>query len=138
MSVSVAFQDLIIARLKASTDVVNIVGDGIYDGVPSTAQHPYISLGASDLRTDDADCIKAREETIQIDCWTRSKGRIWPCRELVDAVVRALDDDLQDEDDMTEGALVSLSVELSRAFMEPDNETGHGVVQVTGLIDEGV
>ena len=134
MSISVAFQDFIIATLKADPAVSALVADRIYDEPPSTRTFPYISLGPTDFVTDDADCIDAREETIQIDCWTRANGRKWPCKQIVDAVVNALRDETGE---LAEGALVSLNIELSRVMDDPDGITAHGIVQVTGLIDEG-
>lgn len=135
MSVSVSFQELIIATLKADPAVSSLVGTRVYDGPPKNPTFPYISLGAMDFRTDDADCIVAREETIQIDCWTRNNGRKWPCKQIVDAVVNAM---REQSETLSDGVLVGLSIELIRVMNDPDGITVHGVVQVTGLIDEGV
>jgi len=133
MSVSVALQDLIIFTLKADPKVSALVGDRVYDGPPEKPTFPYISMGASDFRTDDAECINSREETIQIDCWVRRNGRKWPCKEIVDAIVGAL---RNVTGELSNGTLVSLNIELSRILDDPDGITTHGVVQVTGLIDE--
>lgn len=133
MSVSVSFQDLIISTLKADAKVSSLVADRVYDGPPEKPTFPYISMGASDFRTDDAECINSREETIQIDCWVRKNGRKWPCKEVVDAIVGAL---RNVTGELSNGTLVGLNIELSRVLDDPDGITVHGVVQVTGLIDE--
>ncbi|MDR6432028.1 DUF3168 domain-containing protein [Brucella pseudogrignonensis] len=133
MSVSVALQDLIISTLKADPKVSALVADRVYDGPPEKPTFPYISMGASDFRTDDADCINSREETIQIDCWVRRNGRKWPCKEIVDAIVGAL---RNVTGELSNGTLVGLNIELSRVLDDPDGITTHGVVQVTGFIDE--
>lgn len=133
MSVSVSFQDLIISTLKANLKVSALVADRVYDGPPSKREFPYISLGAGDFSTDDAECINGREETIQLDCWVRANGRKWPCKQLIDAVVntvRAL------EGELSGGYLLGTRIEIARTFDDPDGITIQGVVQVTGLIDE--
>ncbi|MBP2459590.1 MULTISPECIES: DUF3168 domain-containing protein [unclassified Rhizobium] len=133
MSVSVAFQDVILRLLKESAAVQAIVGDRIYDGVPDDAVFPYISFGPSDYNPDDADCIDGREEAIQLDCWSRDDGLKWPCKQLVDAVKSALHDH---DDELTSGALVQMRVTLARVLDDPDRITAHGVVQVTATIEE--
>lgn len=133
MSVSVALQDLIISTLKADPKVSALVGDRIYDGPPKDAEFPYISMGPDSFSTEDADCIDMREQTVQIDCWTRKNGRKWPCKQLVDAVVssvRHLDGDL------SQGALVEVRVDLARIIDDPDGITAHGIVQVTAIIED--
>lgn len=133
MSVSVAFQDVILRLLEESAAVQAIVGDRIYDGVPDDAVFPYISIGPSDYNPDDADCIDGREETIQLDCWSRDDGLKWPCKQLVDAVKSTLHDH---DDELTSGALVQMRVTLARVLDDPDRITAHGVVQVTATIEE--
>jgi hypothetical protein len=133
MSVSVSFQDLVLACLLANEAVTDIVGDRIVDGDDENLEFPNITFGTSDFFPDDADCIRGREETLQIDCWTRDAGKKWPCRKLVDAVKNALHDA---EGDLTEGALVLMRVDLARVFSDPDGITTHGVVQVTAVIEE--
>jgi hypothetical protein len=133
MSVSVAFQDVVLSLLEADGAVLAIVDDRIYDGAPDDAAFPYISFGPSDSNSVDADCIDGREETIQLDCWTRDDGRKWPCKQLVDAVKTAL----HDQDATLEfGALVQMRVTLNRIIDDPDGLTTHGVVQVTAIIEE--
>lgn len=133
MSVSVSFQDLVLALLGSDTAVTSIVGDRIVDGNSDDLAYPNITFGPSDYTPDDADCINGREETLQIDCWTRQDGKKWPCRQLVDAVKAALHDA---EGDLSAGALVQMRVVLVRVLDDPDGITTHGVVQVTGLIEE--
>jgi len=133
MSVSVSFQDLVLARLEASAAVTAIVDDRIVDGNYDGLAYPNITFGASDFTPDDADCIRGREETLQLDCWTREGGKKWPCRKLVDAVKTALHDA---DGVLSTGALVLMRVDLVRVFDDPDGITTHGVVQVTGIIEE--
>lgn len=132
MSVSVSFQDLIISTLKADPKVSALVADRVYDGPPEKPTFPYISMGASDFRTDDAECINSREETIQIDCWTRRNGRKWPCKEIVDAIVSAL---RHLDGDLTDGALIDSEIRIARVTDDPDGITAHGIVQLTAVLE---
>ena len=133
MSVSVSFQDFVLSKLNASTTVTGLVDNRIYDGPPASPVFPYISLGSTDFRPDDAECIASRQETLQIDCWTRKNGRKWPCKEIVDAVVSAL---RNQEGELSDGYLVEVNIDLARVMGDPDGITVHGLVQCTGLIDE--
>ncbi|KAB0538472.1 hypothetical protein HNQ68_002298 [Pseudochrobactrum saccharolyticum] len=133
MSVSVSLQDVILNKLQADQAIVALVGSRIYDGVPENAEFPYISFGATDYSPDDADCIAGRHETIQLDCWSRDQGRKWPCKALADAVKKALHDI---DADMSNGALVSMTVTLVRVIDDPDGITAHGIVQVTAIIED--
>jgi hypothetical protein len=133
MSTSVALQDLILAKLQADVGVKAIVADRIVDGPDDSTLFPYVSFGPMDFISDDADCIDAREETVQLDCWSRDQNRKWPCKQLVDAVKSALH---EEEGELTAGALVQMRVTLIRVFDDPDGLTTHGVVQVTATIEE--
>lgn len=133
MSVSLALHHFIIDQLKTNADVAALVRDRIWDSPPNKPEFPYITLGAIDTVRDDADCIRSRDETVQIDIWVREGGRKWPCKEIVDAVVDAL---LDVEGELQKGALVSLNIGVVRVLDDPDGITVHGVVQVTALIEE--
>lgn len=132
MSVSVALQDFIIAQLLAAPDVTALVGTRIWDRPPVNPEFPYIALGATDFTLDDADCIDMREETVQIDCWSRDNGKKWPCKQIVDAIVKAL---RHPEGDLTTGALVDGSIDIARLLDDPDGISVHGIVQFTALIE---
>jgi hypothetical protein len=136
MSASVDFQDVLLKILQENAGVQAIVASRVFDGVPSDAVFPYISFGASDFRPADADCLRGRDETVQIDCWSRDKGRKWPCKALVDAVVDAVHDLVDDEEFAAERGVFGVRVEMARVFMEADNLTAHGVVQITASIEE--
>jgi len=133
MSPSVEFQDVVRSLLEARAAVTAIIGNRIYDRMPSDGDYPCITFGPSDFTPDDVECISGRRETLQLDCWTQAEGRLWPCRELADAVRKALH--LVDAN-MTVNALVSLRVGSARVFGDPDGVTAHGVVPVIGRIEE--
>lgn len=132
-SPSVEFQTLIGDLLKADVAVAAIVEARVYDGMPSDGAYPCITFGPSDYADDDSECITGRRETLQLDCWVQANGRLWPARELADAVKAALH---EVEAEMIVNALVSIRIEQVRVFRDPDGITGHAVVQVTGIIEE--
>lgn len=135
MSASGELQDLIQSTLRADAGVSAIVGARVYDVAPAepSRTYPDITFGSSDLTPEDAECITGREETIQLDCWTRDHGRLKSCRALVDAVKAALHEaDLS----LSVNALVFIRVVLVRVMRDADGLTGHGVVQVTASVEE--
>jgi hypothetical protein len=135
MSVSVSLQDLVLALLKGAQAVSDMVDDRIIDGPDEDTAFPFISFGPDDAVRDDAECIPGRRQTMQLDCWSRDQGKLWPCKRLVDAVVGALH---EAEGDLSVGALVSLRVALAQTFLDSDGKTAHGVVQVTATVEEPV
>lgn len=134
MSESSDLQQVIFDLLVADAGVGAIVGDRIYDGVLPEALHPYISFGASDFYTDDADCIPGTVETVQLDVWFRDGGRKSTCKDAVRVVRKALHETAAE---MGAGAIVEMRVGICQVMDDPDPLTAHGVVQVTALIEDG-
>ena len=124
MSVSAAIQRLIIAKLKAAP---SLSGVSLHDYRPPKDGYPAITLGPSDAVLDEAECLRLRTETVQVDCWTRDEHGTRSVRELADKVAAALH---RAEGELSTGALVQMRVIGTRAFRDPDGETGHGVVTV--------
>ena len=133
MSPSRELQTLILDTLVADAAVGALVGDRIYDRMPSDGDYPCITFGPSDFVPDDFECITGRLETVQLDCWARSQGRLWPAREIADAVKAALHEaDLA----LTVNALIRIEVTGVRVMGDPDGVTAHGVVTVSASIEE--
>lgn len=130
-SPSVDLQDAILAILKADSDVNAIVSGRIYDGRPKDGGFPCITLGPSDSIPNDYQCIDGEEISMQLDCWVREGGRIWPARDLADKVKAALH---EVDYDLAEHALVTMRAS-ARAFLDADQLTGHGVVSVSASIE---
>lgn len=132
MSISVSLANFVIASLKSDPVVASLVNSRIWDHPPANRDFPYISLGPDDFRVEDADCIPMREQTLQIDCWSRENGKKWPCKEIVDAVVNVLRDI---DGDLSEGALVETRIDLARVMDDPDGITAHGIIQFTAILE---
>ena len=125
--------DLILGRLKTDATVTALVGGRVYDGPPADATFPYISFGPSDFADLSGDLKEIREETFQVDVWSRDQGKLWPVRTISDVVRRSLH---LYAGTLTTHALVEMRAELRTAFLDRDGLTGHGIVIVSALIEE--
>lgn len=133
MSASVELQTLIYETLVGDADVGALIGDRIYDRMPSDGDYPCVTFGPTDYIDDDSQCITGRIETVQLDCWSRDQGRMRPCKEIADAVKSALHKaDLS----LTTNALVEIVVAGVRVFNDADGVTAHGVVTVEAILEE--
>lgn len=135
MSASEEARQLIEETLRATAAVSAIVGSRVYETAPPerARTYPDITFGPSDYVPENLECIEARDETFQLDCWTREHGRLGTCRALTDAVKTALHNA---ELSLATNALILMQVEQVRVLRDPDGITGHGVVQVTLSVEE--
>jgi hypothetical protein len=133
MSVSRELQKAIFDALVADAGVGALVGDRIYDGMPSDGQYPCISFGPSDNVPEDLECVAASTEAVQLDVWSRDQGRLGPCKDIVGAVKTALH--LADIT-LTQHALIRIRTDSIRVFRDADGITAHGVVTVEADLEE--
>lgn len=133
MSAATEFQKAILAALVADSAVHAIVADRIFDRMPSDADYPCVTFGPSQSIPMNLQCLDARTEVLQLDCWVRAQGRIWPARELADAVKSALHGaNLQ----LYTHALAQIEVEQVRVMLDRDGITAHGIVTVEATLEE--
>lgn len=132
MSASAELQKLVLDTLRTSQGVVSLIGQRIYDTVPSGAVQPYVSFGPVDVVEDGADCIESGEHTLQLDVWSRAVGKV-EAKRIVDAIKTALH---QRELTMQDNALVEMTVGFRSVIGDPDGLTSHGIVRVTAIIEE--
>ena len=128
MGVSSDLQKLIVARLKSA---VSAVDGRVYDGPSETAQMPYVSIGPSYFTPDDAECIRGRSETLQIDVWGSSKPNRAAVKDAVDQVYDAL----HGWGDTAALTMSPLRVSLVRVMDDVQQDIIHGVVQVEVSIE---
>lgn len=133
MSASVALQTAIYEALVADVGVSAIVQGRIFDRMPSDGDYPCVTFGPSQSIQVDLNCIDAREESIQLDCWSQDQGRLRPVKELTDAVKHALHTATLD---LGVHALARLSLEQMRVFPDPDRVTGHGIIIFEAEIED--
>lgn len=128
MGISSDLQRMVVSRLRAA--VPSIEGR-VYDGPSEGAVMPFASIGPSYFVSDDAECIRGRSETLQIDVWGASKPNRGALKNAVDEVVEALDG-YADTDALT---MHPLRVVLVRIMDDPQAGVVHGVVQVEALVE---
>ncbi len=129
-----SLQQLIVARLKAHAGLAALISARVYDQAPKNVALPYISIGPSDVVEDDADCILAATETLQLDVWSEAQDGKREAKLICDQVRAALHDYTAEP---AVGALAGMRVVQVRVFDDPDGRTTHGVVQVECLIEAG-
>jgi hypothetical protein len=131
---ALALQGAIITTLKDTVAVTALVGERIYDDVPTAPQptFPYISFGEGQTVGDDleVECGDGSEVFIELHAWSRTVG--FPeCKQITDAVRTAL----RPYYPTIAGAVVSV-VEYrgTRYLRDPDGLTKHAIVEFRYLI----
>lgn len=131
-SPTLELQGAIVSRLKSYPAVTALVGNRVYDSVPADAEFPYISIGPSDEITEDADCIRGFDISMQIDVWSREPGHP-QARRIADAVQRALhEQDLA----LTDNALVYFRHRQTRFLRDPDGLTTHAAITFEAFVEQ--
>ncbi|ALJ98225.1 Hypothetical protein BIBO1_3044 [Brucella inopinata BO1] len=126
MNISEELQRYLYAKLRTVPEVTTLAGGRVYDRVPEDKTFPYISFGPSDIVDDGAECIEAETHTIQLDAWSRAVGK-GECKNLVDGVKKALQ---RDTPELSDNAIVEMTVPFTRVVTDPDGLTTHGIIQV--------
>lgn len=126
---SLALQKAIIARLTADPGVSAIVGQRIYDGVPTPVTKPYVSFGPFQVLPEAADCSEGVSVVIQLDGWANGPKTV-EVKQLGAAIAKSLQ---WAEMSLDEGQrLVIMSIEALQYMRDPDGITAHAIVTVRG------
>lgn len=120
-----------IVRARIIDQVPDLQGRVIDKAIKSTPD-PYATLGPSYWTDDSAECIEAREITLQIDVWHSASNK-GVCEDLTDDIATALKG-WADTDALT---MHPLRVTLVRVMDDPDGKSVHGVVQVEAMVENG-
>lgn len=123
---SLAVQDAIIARLRATDGIGAIV----HDRVPKNAVTPYISLGPSQVTSDDSSCIDGFEVFAQVDIWSDKPG-YEESKELGELVRAAL----HRHEFLIDDQFFELEHQFTNYLRDSDGLTSHGVLSFRVLID---
>lgn len=134
MTASEALQLAVIEALKANAELAALTGGEISQNAPDGFSVPYITLGPSSYTPESADDLEGQEETLQVDCWSKQGGSLAQVKRMVGLVSKALHGaDLVIADPF---AVSEVSVVLAQSFLNPDQETGRGVIQVTAYVED--
>lgn len=128
---ALAFQDAIIALLRADAAVAALVGSKIYDRVPPAVEKPYVSLGPAQQTQEDFDCVNGAEIFQQVDCWSAKPGYA-EAKGLAHAVRQALHNVTVTQS----GVTFEIEHRFSNVFRDADGLTSHGVLSFRALIDQ--
>lgn len=118
MDASRELLETLVAKLKATSAVVALVGSRIYDRVPSqpAPKPPYISLGPSTVDSENSNCVDMDRFTFQVDCWSWGAGEAYSSLQVRD-VANAVRDALRNwEPTLTHNALALLEHRVTRFF----------------------
>lgn len=124
-------QAAIVSAVKADVGLGAVIGDRIYDKVPTnsagvvTATFPYCSFGPMQSVPSDDECHDGVEVFVQIDAWSRAVGTV-ECRSIVAGLTRLLDAALT----VTGFEVVTFEVQSARTSREADGLTSRGIVQL--------
>lgn len=134
MSASAALQLAVINTLKGNAALSEITGGEISQNAPGGFSPPYVTLGPSSFHSENADGLTAREETLQVDCWSQRGGSLAETKRMVDLAYGALHE--ADLDLAEPFAASGVQVVLARSFLDADQVTGHGVLQVAAFVED--
>jgi hypothetical protein len=124
-------QAAIVAAVEADAGLGALIGDRIYDKVPTTgagqvsATFPYVSFGPMQSVPSDDECHDGVEVTVQLDAWSRKPGTV-EVRQIVAGLTRLLDAALT----VTGFEVVTFEVQSARTGREADGLTSRGIVQL--------
>jgi len=88
MSVELALQKAIVARLRGDAALLAITGPlaapatgaRVYDNVASGTSTPYVNVRSVQAVDDGADCVDGQEVFIDLDAWSTDPGKVQASR----------------------------------------------------------
>lgn len=130
-------QVAVVQRLRADTGVTALIGAKTYDNPPTNddgeiapSLFPYVSIGASSMTPDNAECIHADDIIFQLDVWSIDLPKK-QMRDIAEAVRRALRDW---EPTLSDNALVSFEYDGTTYIQ--DGNINHAAIRYTALIEQ--
>jgi hypothetical protein len=128
---TLALQEKLIAVLKTSSHVTALVGQRVFDYLPSEQPTPYITLGQPQVLPDRADCIDGAEVSFPINGWASGPSSV-TVKRLSIAILAALDGQ---EFVISGHRMVLGEVDSINYLDDPDEFTKHVVVTLRVLTE---
>ncbi|MCR6498414.1 DUF3168 domain-containing protein [Shinella sp. CPCC 101442] len=133
MSPELELQDAIVPRLKADTELMNLV-NGVYDQPPDgrwdKPKLGYVTLGETQFIRDDATCIEGGDVYLTMHAWSRKVG--FPAvKEIASAVSGSLH---MAPLVLASWHLVFIMHQGTRSFRDPDGLTSHAVIELRAKV----
>lgn len=118
-------RQIVIARINSQ-----VAGLPAFDRAVERQAYPYATLGPSYWTDESAECIEAREITLQIDVW-HSKTNKGVCEDLSDDVAAALNG-YADDVALT---MHPITISMVRVVDDPDGMSVHGIVMIRAMVE---
>lgn len=119
------------AKLRADQALAALIGDRIFDRVPSKPDYPLVTIGNMQVIPESADGVDAAETAVTIHVWDQFK-QADKSRRVGAAVVNALH---EEELQTVEGGAQSVLLESANYLRDPDGVTNHAVLTFSILTD---
>lgn len=103
----------------------------VYDRVPLNAQFPYITIGDEQIVDDGNTCDEGWEVFSSVHIWSRDNSGFQEAKLLLAQAVPAI----VGITSIDGHQLISVEVESTRIFRDPDGLTSHGVVSAKFIIN---
>lgn len=125
----------LIARLKAYSALVTLIGTRIFTDVPQKATFPYVTI---DVSSDEAYNKTAKSKRFQVvfNSWSREKDMAEAAN-----IIQKIEDSIDRQETsitLDSGTLVMLQLISEDCYKDPDGITWHGVGIYNAYIDLGV
>lgn len=118
-------------KLKADETLKALIGDRVFDRIPSPATYPLLTIGNMQLLPESADGVDAAETVVTIHVWDQFK-QADKSRKVGGAVVSALhEEELRTKNSGTQSVLL----ESANYLRDPDGVTNHAVLTFSILTD---
>lgn len=103
----------------------------VYDRVPLKEEFPYVTIGDEQVVDDGNTCDNGWEVFSDVHVWSRANSGFQEAKLLLAAIVPAVVGiaSIDGHD------LISVEVENTRIFRDPDGLTSHGVISVKFIIN---
>lgn len=130
---SLDLQRAIVTKLKASADLQALINNPIrlFVHVPPGPTFPYVTIGPMQRLPDLADCIDGAEIFADLHIFSRDGGYT-----EVKQIGAVLIEELHHASlSLGENRCVLIELSDERYFIDPDNNTKHGVVTFRALVE---
>lgn len=125
-------QGAIVTRLRSYAPLTALVGQKVYDRVPSTATEPYVDIGEAYCIRADAQCVDSQEVRLTLHVWSIYSGGFMEVKQIADAVVTALH---QHPMTLATNRLISISHRMTRTFRDGDTTISHAVIEFVAFTE---
>lgn len=123
-----ALQEAIFVTLSQDSTLNNLV-NGVFDGVPATAQLPYLTIGEITSQDWSTKTFEGQRHSVTIHAYATRESRAG----LKDIMTRIYELLHGQNPALNAHRLVTLRFQFSETFLDADRRTVHGVIRFRAL-----